>query len=213
MSMSKKLAESKLASGRTRADLIACVASVVGALALLTFLFLPTTPAVGPRLYIMLFIDPVARLIGYWVMYDRLRDARPIWAEFGFYPLFLGTLFLVAQNILQVSARLSSSTLTYSADTSFDILLKLLVAFTLPFGLAIYAWLIVTSPPLRRWLGLMMVPQVVLLSITFGSFEFAHLGESGISRILVVYGLILMFAKAVWFLSPVAGAKIDGEQQ
>lgn len=201
-------AESKLSSGRTPADLIACVASVVGALALVIFLFLPATPATGPRLYISLFIAPAARMIGYWVMYDRLRGAKPIWAELGFYPLILGSLFLVAQNALKVSASLNFSTLAYSAHEGFDLLLKSLVALMLPFGLAIYACLIWTSPPLRRWLALMMIPQVVLLTIIFGSFGLPRLGEFGTSRVLVVYTIILMFAKAVWFLSPVAGSKI-----
>jgi hypothetical protein len=51
---------------RTRGDLIGCVASIIDALALLTLLLLPMTPPTGLRVYIMLLIDPVARLIGYW---------------------------------------------------------------------------------------------------------------------------------------------------
>jgi hypothetical protein len=53
-----------------------------------------------------------------------------------------------------------------------------------------------------------MAPQVVLLLITFGSFESARIGEFSASRVLVVYTAILMLAKAVWFLSPVARPKI-----
>ena len=52
--------------------------------------------------------------------------------------------------------------LDYSTANAVNILLELLVTFTLPFGLAIYAWLIATSPPLRRWLGFMMGVQVFL---------------------------------------------------
>jgi hypothetical protein len=200
-------AESKLSSGRTLADLIACVGSVVGALALVIFLFLPATPATGPRLYISLFLAPVARMIGYWVMYDRLRGVRPIWAELGFYPLILGSLFLVAQTALKVSASLNLSALAYSTHEVFDLLLKSLVALMLPLGLAIYACLIWATPPLRRWLALMMIPQAALLTVTFGSFGLPCLGEFGTSRVLVVYTIVLMFAKAVWFLSPVAVSK------
>jgi hypothetical protein len=85
--------------------------------------------------------------------------------------------------------------------------LKLLVAATLPFGLTIYAWLITIHPPLRRWLGFMMAPQVVLLMIAFGSLGAAHIGGFSTSRLLVFYTAILMFAKAVWFQSPVARPK------
>jgi hypothetical protein len=196
-------AESTLTSARTRADVVGCIASLAGALALIIYLLLPKLPVTGPRFYIVFLIDPVARIIGYWVMHNRLRDAAPIWAELGFYPLVLGSLFLVAQDALKVSASLNLSPLTYSSDGGLDFLLKSLVAFTLPFGLTIYAWLITTNPPLRRWLGFVMVPQVVLLLIKFDSFGLAHLREFQVSRVLVVYTTILMLAKAVWFLSPV----------
>jgi hypothetical protein len=50
----------------------------------------------------------------------------------------------------------------------------------------------------------MMAPQVVLLFITLGSFAFPRLGELGISQLVAVYAIILSFAKAIWFYSPVA---------
>jgi hypothetical protein len=201
-------AVSRFASTRTRADAVGCVASVVGASALVILLFLPDVPVTGLRFYIVFFIDPVARIIGYWVLYNRLRDVAPIWAELGFYPLVLGSLFHVAETALKVSASLCSSILSYSANGGFDFGLKLLVAVTLPFGLAIYACLIATHPPLRRWLGLMMAPQVVLLMITFGSLGLGHIGGFSASRVLIFYTAILMFAKALWFLSPVARPKM-----
>ena len=200
-------AVSKLSAARTRADVVGCVASIIGALALTIFLFLPKVPPTGPRLYIIFFIDPVARIIGYWVLYNRLHEAAPKWAELGFYPLVLGSLFLVAQDALKASANLNLSTLTYSPDGWLDFLLKSLVAVTLPFGLATYAWLITTRPQLRRWLGFLMVPQVILLLITFGSFGLVRIGEFPASRVLTVYTTILLLAKAVWFLSPVARPK------
>ena len=53
------------------------------------FLANPTSAA---RLYIMLLFDPLARIIGYSAMYQRLLDSKSIWAELGFYPLIFGTL-------------------------------------------------------------------------------------------------------------------------
>jgi hypothetical protein len=141
-------------SERTWVDLVGCIASLVDALACLTVLFLLANPTNAARLYIVLFIDPLARIIGYSAMYQRLLDAKPIWAELGFYPLIFGTLLLTGQNALQESARLNFRTLNYSTANGLDFLLELLVTFTLPFGLAIYAWLIASSHPLRRWLGL-----------------------------------------------------------
>jgi hypothetical protein len=170
--------------------LLGCIASVVDAFACLAFLLLPTTPATRARLYIMLFIDPLARIIGYSAMYQRLLDAKPIWAELGFYPLIFGTLLLTGQNALQESARLNFLTLNYSTANGLDFLLELLVTFTLPFGLAIYAWLIASSLPLRRWLGFMMAPQVVLLFITLGSFAFPpawRLGDFAVGHCLCDY--------------------------
>jgi hypothetical protein len=195
-------------SARTRADVVASVASVAGGLALLIYLFLPAVPVTAPGFIILFLIDPAARIIGYWVMYHRLRDATPIWAEVGLYPLVLGSLLLVAQDALRVSASLNFSSLTYSESGGLDFVVKALVASFLPLGVTIYAWLITTSPPLRRWLGFMMAPQVVLLSITFGSFESGHLGGFSASRLLVAYTVILMLAKAVWFLWPVVRPKM-----
>jgi hypothetical protein len=149
----------RLSSTRTRADVVGCIASVVGASALIILLFLPEVPVTGPRFYIISFISPVTRIIGYWVLYNRLRDAKPIWAELGFYPLVLGSLFHVVESALRASANLTFSTLTYSANDALDFILKSLVAVTLPFGLTIYAWLLATSPLLRRWLGLSWRPR------------------------------------------------------
>jgi hypothetical protein len=175
-------------------------------LACLTFLFLPSTPATGGRLCILL-VDPVTCIIVYWALYRRLDDTKPIWAELGFYPLILGTLFLTCLNVLGESAGLNLQTLDYSTANTFHIVLELLVIFTLPLGLAIYAWLIATSPPLRRWLGFMMGVQVVLLFIALGSFAFPRLSDFVSSQLITIYAIILSFAKAAWLLSPVAGRK------
>ena len=185
-------------------DLVACVASLVDAFACLIFLFLLTIPAITGRCYIML-LDLIACIIVYWALYQRLRDTRPTWAELGFYPLILGTLFLMGQNLLEESVRLSPVTPGYSTANGFHILLELLVTFTLPVGLAIYAWLIATSPPLRRWLGFMMGAQALLLFIARGSFSFVfpRLSDFVSSQLFTVYVIILSVAKAVWFLSPV----------
>jgi hypothetical protein len=185
---------------RTRSDLIGCIASIVAGLAFLTLLLLPAS---GARVYIILFVDPIARMIGYWAIYQRLAGARPRWAELGFYPLILGTVLLIGQDALQESARINLQTLS----DSLDFLLELLVILTLPFGLAIYAWLIATTPPLRRWLGFLIIPQVVLVFITLGPFAHRSLGDFRLSRLLVVYVMILSFAKAIWMYSPVRRPK------
>ena len=65
-------------------DLFAYVASLVDTFACLTLLFLPPTPATVDRLCVVL-IDPIACIIGYWGLYRRLNDIRPIRAEVGFY--------------------------------------------------------------------------------------------------------------------------------
>jgi hypothetical protein len=187
---------------RTLADLVACVASIVDAFACLIFLFLPTIPAITGVFFIVL-LDPIACIIVYWALYRRLEGTRPTWAELGFYPLILGTLFLTGQNVLQESASLKVVTPDYSTANWFHILLELLVTFTLPIGLAIYAWLIATSPPLRRWLGFMMGVQAVLLFIALGSLIFPRLSDFVSSQLLTVYAIILSVAKAVWFLWPV----------
>jgi len=195
-----------LSSGRTWADLVGCVASLVDASACLTLLFLPSTPANADRLCITL-VDPITCIIVYWALYRRLDDARPIWAELGFYLLISGTLFLTCRNVLQESASLNLPTLNYSTANDFDFVLEPLVTFTLPFGLAIYAWLIASSPTLRRWLGFMMGVQVVLLLIAFSSFAFPLLSDFASSELCAVYAIILSVSKAVWFLSPVARLK------
>jgi hypothetical protein len=202
---SDDIASIRIESERTQADLIGCVASFVDALACLTFLFLPATPASVAGLCILLVVDPTTCIIGYWAMYQRLRDIRPKLAELGFYLLISGTISLICQNVVGESANLNLVALDYSTANAFNILLELLVTFTLPFGLAIYAWLIATSPPLRRWLGFMMGVQVILLFIAFGCFAFPRLSDLVSSQLFAVYAIILSFAKAAWFLSPVAG--------
>ena len=140
-------------------------------------------------------------------MYRRLVATRPKFAELGFYLVISGTLFLTGQNVLEVSARLNFLTLNYFTANGFDILLEILVTFTLPFGLAIYAWLIASSPPLRRWLGFMMGVQVVLLFVALGSFASPRISDFVTSQLFAVYAIILSIAKAVWFLSPVTSSK------
>jgi hypothetical protein len=193
----------RIESERTQADLIGCVASFVDALACLTFVFWPMTSATVAGLCILLVVDPTTCIIGYWAMYRRLRDIRPKLAELGFYLLISGTIFLIGQNVVAESANLNLVALNYSTANAFNMLLELLVTFTLPFGLAIYAWLIVTSSTLRRWLGFMMGVQVILLFIAFGCFAFPRLSDFVSSQLFAVYAIILSFAKAAWFLSPV----------
>jgi hypothetical protein len=194
-------------SGRTRADLTGFVACLVDAFACIIFLILPATPANVGLLCIVLLVDQITCIVGYCVMYRRLLVAKPKMAELGFYLLISGTLFLACHNVLEASARLNSFTLTYSNANVFHILLEVLVTFTLPFGLAIYAWIIVRSPPLRRWLGFMMGVQVVLLFLALGFFAFPWLSDFVTSQLFAVYAIILAVAKAAWFLSPVAGSK------
>jgi hypothetical protein len=200
------VASFRIQSEGTRAELIGCVVSIVDALACLIFLFLPATPATVARLCIVLLVDPVPCIIGYCLMYRRLHAIRPKLAELGFYLLISGTISLICQNVVGESANLNLGAPDYSTPNAFNILLELLVTFTLPFGLAIYAWLIATSRPLRRWLGFMMGVQVILLLIAFGCFAFPRLSDFVSSQAFAVYAIILSFAKAVWFLSPIAGS-------
>jgi uncharacterized membrane protein len=195
--------EPTLSSGRTRADIIACVASLVDALACLTFLFLQVSPTNVGRLYIASLVDPLTCMIGYWVIFRRLRSTRPMLADFGFCILVLGTFFLTCENALEELGNLNSSSLKYVSAIEVDTLLQLLASLTLPLGLAIYAWLIASSPRLRRWLGFMMGIQVVILLIDLGAFNMPQTSEF----VTAVYAIVLSLAKAVWFLSPVAGAK------
>jgi hypothetical protein len=193
-------------SERTWADLAGCVASLVDAFVCLTLLFLPSTPATGNRISIII-VDPITCIIVYWALYRRLRELKPMWAELGFYLLTVGTLFLTCRNVLEESAGLNLRTRNFSTAYDFDIVLEVLVTFVLPFGLAIYAWLIASKPPLRRWLGFMMGLQAVLLLFAFCSFAFPRLGDFVSSELCAVYAVILSVAKAVWFLSPAGGSK------
>ena len=74
----------------------------------------------------------------------------------------LGTLSLSCQNAVEDLANLNSFWLLGDTPKEVDSFLELLVAFTLPLGLAIYAWLIGSSLGLRRWLGFMIGVQVLL---------------------------------------------------
>jgi hypothetical protein len=44
--------------------------------------------------------------------------------------------------------------------------------------------------------------------ITLGPFALPSLGYFGLSRLLVVYVMILSFAKAIWMYSPVRRPKV-----
>jgi uncharacterized membrane protein len=209
--MSPSPGKLRLSSGRTRADIVACIASVIDALACLAFLFLQVSSMNVGRLYIASLIDPITCLIGYWVFFRRLRSVRPILADLGFCILVLGTLFLTCANAVEELGNLHSLSLKYVSAMEVDALLELLASLTLPFGLAIYAWLIATSPPLRRWLGFMIGIQVVILFIDLGAFNIPQISEF----VTAVYAIILSLAKAVWFLSPVTTLKsspIDRKQ-
>ena len=192
---------------RTWAELSASVASLIDAIACLIFQVVLTSSGPAARLFIMLLIDPIACILGYWVMYQRLRYTRPKLAELGFYFLVLGTLFVMCQCVVEESASLNLVKLDYSTASGFDALLELLVALTVPVGLAIYGWLIATSPRLRRWLGFMLGAQVVLVLTALGSFVFPELGNFVNSQLFAVLAIIPTLAKAAWFLSPVAVSK------
>jgi hypothetical protein len=196
-----------VAPGRTRADLIGCIAYLVDAFVCATFLVLPATPANVGLLCIVLLADQITCVIGYCAMYRRLLVTKPKLAELGLYLLISGTLFLACHNVLEESARLNFFTLNYSTANAFNILLEILVTFTLPVGLAIYAWLIASSPTLHRWLGFMMGVQVVLLFIALGFFAFPWLSGFVTAELITIYAIILSVAKAVWFLSPVTNSK------
>jgi hypothetical protein len=191
-----------LSPGRTRADLIACIASVVDAFACLTFLFLQTNPTNVGRVYVAA-LDPITCIIGYWVIYQRVRNTKPILADIGFYILILGTFFLTCQNAVEELRNLNFFPLKNVIGIELDTLLELFASFSLPFGLAIYAWLIGTSPSLRRWLGFMIGIQVVILFADLGAFNIPQLSDF----VTAVYAIILSLAKAIWFLSPVADRK------
>ena len=120
-------------------------------------------------------------------------------ADFGISILVLGTLFLTCQNAVEELSSLKLFPLKNVSAIELDTFLELFASFSLPFGLAIYAWLIATSPPLRRWLGFMIGIQVLILFIDLGAFNIPRLSEFATA----VYAVMLSVAKAVWFLSPV----------
>jgi hypothetical protein len=148
-------------------------------------------------------VDPITCIFVYSALYRRLGDTRPVWAEVGFYLLISGTLFLACRNVLEESASINLRTVNYSTASDFDFALAVFVALTLPFGLAIYSWLLASSPRLRRWLGFMMGIQAVLLLIAFCSFAFPRLSDFVSMELFAVYAVILSVSKVVWFLSPV----------
>ena len=152
------------------------------------------------RLYIASLIDPITCVIGYWVIFRRLRPTRPILADFGISILVLGTFFLTCQNAVEELGILKLFPTKYVSAVDLDTLLGLFASYTLPIGLAIYAWLIATSPLLRRWLGFMIGIQVIILFIDLSVFNMPWISEF----VTAVYAIILSLAKALWFLSPVA---------
>ena len=193
---------SRIESERTKVDVVACIASFVDALACLIFLLWQTKLTNVGRSYIECIVDPVTCLIGYWGFYRRLHDTDTILADIGLGFLVLGTLFLTCQNAVEDLASLNFLWLQGDTPKEVDSFLELLVAFTTPLGLAIYAWLIGNSPSLRRWLGFMIGLQVLLFFIDLGSFRLPVLSQFVTSQLFTVYAIILSTAKAVWFLSP-----------
>jgi hypothetical protein len=193
---------SRIQSERTKVDLVACIASFVDALACLIFLLWQSKLTNVGRSYIECIVDPVTCLIGYWGFYRRLHDTDTILADIGLGFLVLGTLFLTCQNAVEDLASLNFLWLHGETPKEVDSFLELLVAFTTPLGLAIYAWLIGNSPSLRRWLGFMIGLQVLLFFIDLGSFRLPVLSQFVTSQLFTVYAIILSTAKAVWFLSP-----------
>ncbi|MBV9875163.1 MAG: hypothetical protein JO025_10585 [Verrucomicrobia bacterium] len=183
---------------RTRADVVACIASLIDALACLAFLSMQLDPTNVSRLYIASFIDPITCVIGYWVIFGRLRGTRPILADFGISLLILGTFFLTCQNAVEELGNLKLFPAKYVSAVDLDTLLGLFASYSLPIGLAIYAWLIATSSLLRRWLGFMIGIQVVILFIDLSVFNIPRVSEV----VTAIYAVILSLAKAVWFLSP-----------
>ena len=188
---------SRIESERTKVDVVACIASFVDVLACLIFLLWQTKLTNVGRSYIECIVDPVTCLIGYWGFYRRLHDTEAILADIGLTFLVLGTLSLICQNAVEDLANLQGD-----IPKEVDSFLELLVAFTLPLGLAIYAWLIWSSPSLRRWLGFMIGLQVLLFFIDLGSFRLPVVSQFVTSQLFTVYAIILSTAKAIWFLSP-----------
>ena len=193
---------SRIESERTNVDVIACIASFVDALACLIFLLWQSNLTNVGRSYIECIVDPITCLIGYWGFYRRLHDTEAILADIGLTFLMLGTLFMTCQNAVEDLANVNFFWLQGDTPKEVDSFLELLVAFTLPLGLAIYAWLIGSSPGLRRWLGFMIGVQVLLFFIDLGSFRLPVLSQFVTSQLFTVYAIILSTAKAIWFLSP-----------
>jgi uncharacterized membrane protein len=192
----------RIETKRTTVDVIACVACVVDALACLIFLLWQTNLTGVGRSYIECVVDPITCLIGYWGFYRRLRYNEAILADIGFTFLVLGTVFMTCQNAVEDLSNLNFFWLQADTAKEVDSFLELVVAFTLPFGLAIYAWLIGSSPVLRRWLGFLLGVQVLLFFIDLGSFRLPVLSQFVTSQLFTVYAIILSGAKAIWFFSP-----------
>jgi hypothetical protein len=62
------------------------------AFACLTFPFVEANPTSVARIYIVA-VDPIACIIGYWIIHQRLHNNRPVLADIGFSILVLGTFF------------------------------------------------------------------------------------------------------------------------
>jgi hypothetical protein len=206
--MTTTLTKPTTPSRRTRVDVVACVASLIDALACLTFLFLRVDPENSGRLYIASLIDPITCVIGYWVIFGHLRPARPILADFGISILILGTIFLTCQNAVEELGNLKLFPVKYVSAVDLDTLFGLFASYTLPVGLAIYAWLIATSQFLRQWLGFMIGIQVIILFVDLGVFSMPGVSE----LVTAIYAIILSLAKSVWFLSPIS-RETNGESQ
>ena len=131
-------------------------------------------------------------------MFRRLRPTRPILADFGISILVLGTFLLTCQNAVEELGILKLFPAKYVSSVDLDTLLGLFASYTLPIGLAIYAWLIATSPLLRRWLGFMIGIQVIILFVDLSVLNMPWVSEF----VTAVYAIILSLAKALWFLSP-----------
>ena len=136
---------SRIESERTKVDVVACIASFVDALACLILLLWQSRLTNVGRSYIECIVDPVTCLIGYWGFYRRLHDTEAILADIGLTFVVLGTLALTCQNAVEDLANLNSFWLQGDTPKEVDSFLELLVAFTLPLGLAIYAIIFSTA--------------------------------------------------------------------
>ena len=139
----------------------------------------------------------IQSLACYWGFYRRLHDTEAILADIGLTVLVSGTLSLSCQNAVEDLTNLNVFWQHGDAPKEFDSFLELLVAFTLPFGLAIYAWLIGNSSTLRRWLGFIIGVQVLLFFIDMGSFRLPVLSQFVTSQLFTAYAIILSTAKAI----------------